>query len=295
MCDKKKVKLFLETWKFPKRFGNFHFFGKKNPRKGRENFQEALTFSFHFLSSLYQMLVSSATNAVCYLHGLLINRLDAVNYIQTTHLGDFCFYKLKSASSVAHIGLYVANTDSNRTLVKHLEMSSLVSFEEPVLFDVLTVNEWTREWHQPGTIWALTMTRVSCGTTELGIDMINFMSQITVDAVRPDDFFPLSHTNDECYFFGVPDAYVGLCLPDMDCLREHADHMGVSDLIYFGWNGDPVDVISPQEWLGAICCGVALRYKDTAASLQTVQMHLKTDFPEHRMALMSLSNMHNAV
>ena len=60
-------------------------------------------------------------------------------------------------------------------------------------------------------------------------------------------------------------------------------------------DGDPVDVISPQEWLGAICCGVALRYKDTAASLQTVQMHLKTDFPEHRMALLSLSNMHNAV
>ena len=239
--------------------------------------------------------VSSVANVLFYLQGLLTNSLDGIKYLHTTYMGAFCFYMLKPASSVSHIGLYVMDTNTNRALVEHMGMSSLVCFEEPMFFDILTPNEFNTEWHKPGTVWARTKSRVSHGTTELGIDMIDFMSQAIVTAVRPDDFFPLMHTTEECYFFGVSDHCIGLCLPDMDGLREHADKMGVSDLIYFGWNSDPVLLMSPQKWLDAVYRGVAVMYKDVAVSVETVQSDLKTCSPEGLMSLMSLANMPNPI
>jgi len=51
------------------------------------------------------------------------------------------------------------------------------------------------------------------------------------------------------YFYRTCGDGIGLIVPDLPELRCEADKLGISSMVYFGHNTDPVDILSPDEIL----------------------------------------------
>ena len=233
-------------------------------------------------------MVTSASSAMCYLKGMLTNRIDDESYTQIESdvpADEFYFYRSKSGwREPICIGLYVEKTDSNVHLASHLQLQTLVTFEKPTdlnpgdghsYIDVLTVTEFQAEFQKVGAMWEPTHTdveelaslfanfkvstsHVSFPSNVLASTMIGFMHSVLENKNTSFNCLPLVHTTGDCYFFALPRTHitkpqiVGLCVPDVDSLHTLADKLGIHNLIYFGWNGDPIDMISSQTWRCAI-------------------------------------------
>ena len=52
------------------------------------------------------------------------------------------------------------------------------------------------------------------------------------------------HTN---YFYRTCDDGIGLIVPDLPELRCEAEKLGVSSMVYFGYNTDPVETLRPDK------------------------------------------------
>jgi hypothetical protein len=164
---------------------------------------------------------------------------DAVG--ETAH-----FYK----RSNGHIGLFLPNNDSLRVLAKSIGLLELVTF------DTEANTEWRQKldyatfmeaWTSNTTVWACVDRPIRQPTYLLGLIFISALAGETI----PDSHIPLFTHSDECYFFETDQGkggFIGLCLPDMDCLRESAEKHSVDRHIYFD-NHDPVYKLTPCEWV----------------------------------------------
>lgn len=54
------------------------------------------------------------------------------------------------------------------------------------------------------------------------------------------------------YFYGIRDPHteidsIGLIVPDLPELRCEAEKLGVSSMVFFGYNTDPVEILKPED------------------------------------------------